>query len=139
MKRLISLFSLIGLALLVTIGGVAAMSSSAAGGKEFEVTITNLTRGQQFTPTLVASHEEGVRLFELGEAASSELATLAETGATDDLTTLLEGDPRVNDVETVGPLLGPGESRTITIEGGGKFKHISVAACSYLPMMGFLL
>ena len=138
MKRLISLFSLIGLALLVTIGGVAAISSSAAGGKEFEVTITNLTRGQQFTPILVASHEEGVRLFDLGDAASAALVTLAETGDTVPLTDLLEGDSRVNEVETVGPLLGPGESRTITIEGGGKFKHISVAAMLIPTNDGFL-
>lgn len=128
MKRLISLFSLIGLALLVTIGSVAPISSAAGGGKEFEVTITNLTRAQQFTPILVASHEEGVRLFELGDAASGELATLAETGGTGDLITLLESDSRVNEVKAVGPLLEPGASRTITIKGGGKFKYVSVAA-----------
>ncbi len=128
MSRLISLFSLIGLALLVTIGSVAAISSAAGGGKEFEVTITNLTRAQQFTPILVASHEEGVRLFDLGDAASAALVTLAETGMTDPLKTLLEDNPKVNEVETLGPLLEPGASRTITIKGGGKFKYVSVAA-----------
>ena len=48
-----------------------------ADGSQFEVKVTNLTRGQTFTPVLVASHREGVTLFTLGAAASSQLATLA--------------------------------------------------------------
>jgi len=38
---------------------LAAIGVTAAA--EFEVTVTNLTRGQVFTPILVASHQEGVR------------------------------------------------------------------------------
>ena len=76
MKRLITLGSLVGLVLLMTIGGVAAISSAAGGGKEYNVTITNLTRGQIFTPILVASHQQGVRFFELGDSASADLAML---------------------------------------------------------------
>ena len=36
----------------------------------YQVTITNLTRAQTFTPILVASHRKGVKIFELGSAAS---------------------------------------------------------------------
>ena len=126
MKRFISAILAV---LILTAGGASALAfSSGSDGEEFDVTITNLTRGQQFTPILVVTHEEGVNLFTLGEAASGALATLAETGATGDLTALLMGMPGVNDVVTVGPLLDPGASRTITIEGGGKFKYISVAS-----------
>lgn len=97
-------------------------------GKRYEVTITNLTRGQQFTPILVASHKKEVSLFTLGQSASSELATLAEEGNTGPLTTLLLGNPDVKDVATFGPLLNPGSSRTMTVDTGGDFDHISVAA-----------
>jgi hypothetical protein len=107
--------------------------------KMYEVTVTNVTRGQQFTPIfvtrgqqftpiLVAVHKKGVKLFTLGDPASGPLATLAETGNTGPLTTLLMGTPGVKDVVTVGPLLDPGDSRTVTIKGGGEFDHISVAA-----------
>ncbi len=97
-------------------------------GGQFEVVVTNLTRGQRFTPILVASHRKDVKLFELGEAASPELATVAEEGNTGPLKAKLEADPRVLDVE-VGPgLLQPGESRTITVETRGLFDHLSVVA-----------
>lgn len=130
MKRLI-LVTLASIALMISVGSVLASDDSDDSdekGKKFEVTVTNLTRGQQFTGILVASHKKGVNLFDLGAAASDELATLAETGDTGPITSLLNGTPGVNQVITMGPLLGPGESRTITIEGGGKFKYVSVAA-----------
>ena len=87
--------------LVLTAGGASALAfSSGSKGEEFDVTVTNLTRGQQFTPILVVSHKKGVNLFTLGEAASGALATLAETGATGDLAALLMGMPGVNDVVT---------------------------------------
>ena len=128
MKRLISLGSLVGLVLLMTIGGVAAISSAAGGGKEYEVTITNLTRGQTFTPILVASHQEGVRLFELGAPVSDQLAILAEGGDTGPLDALLSARADVSDTATSGMLLEPGQSVTVTVEAGGKFDHFSVVS-----------
>ena len=126
MKRLVPVILLV---LTLTIGGASALAFfSGSGGEAFNVTVTNLTRGQQFTPILVASHEGGVNLFTLGESASGPLATLAETGDTGPLATLLMGTPGVNDVVTVGPLLDPGASRIITITGGGIFTHVSVAS-----------
>ena len=53
MKRL---FSFIGLGLLVATG-------------LYEVTITNLTRGQEFTPMLVASHRNGIQVPEEGNTS----------------------------------------------------------------------
>lgn len=126
MKRLI-LFALASMLLMISVGSALAFKSDEKG-KTFDVTVTNLTRGQQFTGILVASHKEGVNLFDLGAAASDELATLAETGDTGPLTALLTANSGVNQVVTMGPLLDPGETRTITIEGGGKFKYVSVAA-----------
>jgi len=44
--------------------------------KEYAVTITNLTRGQSFTPILVVNHHHGLTLFTVGSPASEELAAL---------------------------------------------------------------
>jgi spondin N len=125
MKRL---FSLIVLGLLSVTELPAAPIAAAEDGLLYEVTITNLTRGQQFTPILVASHKEGVQLFTLGRPASAELATLAEEGNTGPLTSLLRGLPAVRDVTSSSGLLNPGHSVTVTIEGGDGFDHLSVAA-----------
>ena len=113
----------IALAVVLLAGGPAL-----AQERGFEVTVTNLTRGQQFTPILVASHREGVRLFGLGSPASAQLATLAEEGNTAPLMALLSSLPEVRDVATSSGLLGPGQSVTINVEAGGHFDRISVAA-----------
>lgn len=102
-------------------------------GRRFEVTVTNLTKGQRFTPILVASHKQGLKLFELGQSASPQLETLAEDGDTGPLTNLLRGLPEVLDVTDSGALLpmgllSPGASVTLFIQTRGAFDHITVAS-----------
>jgi hypothetical protein len=93
--------------------------ASSSQGQHFAVTVTNLTRGQTFTPVLVASHKRGVRLFRLGHPASSEVAILAEEGDVGPLTNRLRASPAVFDVVNSGPPPGgfvpPGQSKTILV------------------------
>jgi hypothetical protein len=98
------------------------------GGGRYEITVTNVTRGQTFTPILVATHKAGVRLFELGQPASAELATLAEEGNTAPLAAALSAMPAVKDVASSGAMLPPGESVTITVSTQGAFDRVSLAA-----------
>lgn len=121
MKKFVTLMAL-GLLLAAT-----ARATDDAGDK-FEITVTNLTRGQQFTPILVASHEAGLRLFELGSPANTELATLAEEGNTAPLSAALSARPEVLDVAGSGALLNPGASVTIIVKTRGRFDHLSVAS-----------
>ena len=114
---------------LLAVGGALLLGTAgAASATEFEVTVTNLTRGQQFTPILVASHKAGVRLFELGTPASSQLKTLAEEGNVAPMTALLLGNPDVLDVVNSGALLNPGRSVTQRVSTRGSFDNVSVAA-----------
>ena len=103
-------------------------TAALAGGANYEVTITNLTRGQTFTPILVASHKRGVRLFELGDAASFELSALAEGGDVVPLTGLLTDNPEVIDVANSGGLLAPGDSVTVVVSASHGAKQVSVAS-----------
>ena len=121
MKKIMPLMAL-GLML------AASTQVNSDTGKYFEVTVTNLTRGQQFTPILVASHRAGVQLFKLGSPASPELATLAEEGNTVQLTDALKGLPDVFDVTNSGALLNPGASVTVKVKTQGRFDHVSVAS-----------
>ncbi|MGH8531756.1 MAG: spondin domain-containing protein, partial [Gammaproteobacteria bacterium] len=119
------------LALIIALAGGLASGLPASGfdlGKHFEVTITNLTRGQQFTPILVATHKAGVKLFVRGQPASPELAILAEEGDTAPLTGLLAATPEVLDITNSGALLNPGASVTLRVKTRGAFKHLSVAS-----------
>lgn len=120
------------------VAAVALMSVMAAGQTAFgddderrghyAVRVTNLTRGQTFTPILVATHRTGVRLFELGQPASAPLATLAEEGNTAPLAALLSGMAGVLDVVSSGALLPPGESVTIMVRTEGSFDRVSLAS-----------
>jgi hypothetical protein len=131
------LSGVLGVFMLLAITVLTATPTFAAEFRnrgEYEVTVTNLTRGQRFTPILVATHKQGVRLFELGSPASAQLRTLAEEGDTGLLASLLASMPEVKDVVTSTPpppasnLIDPGESITLRVETSGAFDHVSLAA-----------
>jgi hypothetical protein len=118
--------------LMMVAGLLVGHAVPAEAAPRFEVTVTNLTRDQTFTPVLVASHREGVTLFTLGAPAGPQLATLAEEGATTPLAALLLATRGVRDVADSGAppagFVGPGQSKTVTVDAGGGADHISVAA-----------
>jgi hypothetical protein len=100
----------------------------------YEVTITNITVGQTFTPVLVATHTSDVAFFKLGDAPSADLADLAEGGKTSGLQATLDGLPEyVMETATSGltedgnPLINPGESVTVMIYGDRDYDRLSLA------------
>ena len=112
------------------VGLTASVSVLAMGPtRDYEVTITNITKGQTFTPSLVVTHKSDISLFTTGEPALDELATLAESGNTAPLQALLDGMPDlVADTNTSAGLLGPGDSVTVPISSSGNFDRVSFAA-----------
>ncbi len=111
--------------------GLTVSASVFAMGptRDYEVTITNITKGQTFTPTLLVTHKSDISLFTTGEPALDELATLAESGNTAPLQNLLDGLPDlVADTNTSSGLLFPGNSLTLTISTGGSADRVSFAA-----------
>jgi Spondin_N len=114
---------------LISIGLVLAAGAAGATGQGlYEVTITNITPAQFFTPQLVVTHTRAVELFRLGEPASTPLAVLAEDGATGPLTDALLAHGRaVGQVKTIPGLLGPGKSASVTVEAGRNHELLSVA------------
>ena len=93
---------------------------------QYEVTITNITPGQTFTPQLVVTHRQDMQLFNLGEPASEELEILAEGGNTAPLTDAVANFAM--DVQTIPGLLEPGQSSSTTVIGHPSKGYISVAA-----------
>ena len=102
----------------------------------WEVSVTNLTRGQIFSPAVVATHDSGMTpLWTLGDPASTELAALAEDAVNAGLITKLQADSHVASVEVLkgknGPIM-PGETAMIRIDGSVShrrhFDRISMAS-----------
>ena len=95
---------------------MAALGSATASAQEatYTVTIENLTDGQPFTPPVLVVHSADMDLFELGEAASNEIAQLAENGNGDPLVALANG-AGATVVAHDAPIM-PGERATISID-----------------------
>lgn len=91
--------------------------SLGAFAETYEISITNVTRGESFTPRLATTHIGG-NLFTVGEPAIDEIVDMAEGGDVSGLMTLLESAPEIiTDVVTDDGLLDPGVNSVFTIEG----------------------
>jgi hypothetical protein len=113
----------------LTLLSAGAAQAGYGSSRTYEVTVTNITKGETFTPILGASHKRSIGLFELGEPASTELADLAESGNVAPLKNVLDGLPNLVRDTTVSPgLLGPGQSATFTIDSARRNANLSVAA-----------
>ena len=126
----------IGAAIVAT--GVAFSGQALADRNQrtYEITITNITKGVQFTPILASTHSKAVRYFTAGETASEELALLAEAGDVGPLQTALEESGEAHDFANSAdflpsgqpPLLDPGEKVTMEITSRRGFRWLSLAA-----------
>jgi hypothetical protein len=115
----------------------------------YSITVTNLTRGQIFSPALVATHRGSASMFHAGGAASPELQALAEDGNNALLLAQLGGDTSVFDVQSSTGMIHPGMSETIVVQADTAHPLLSVAAmmvstndtfvgldASFLPLRG---
>ena len=108
-----------------------AQGARAFGPVRYKVTVTNLTRGQIISPSVVATHARNAEpLFTLGSPSSPELAMLAEDAVIDPLIAKLSSDPDVDNVQTIfgagGPIM-PGESASVFVDADNIFREVTVA------------
>ncbi|MBF7074741.1 spondin domain-containing protein [Glaciecola sp. MH2013] len=120
--------------ILASLALLAVSTSNASANyyqseRSYEVTVTNMTKGQTFTPVLSATHKRAISFFELGQAASAPLAELAESGNPTPLKDVLDGAPSlVSASNATEGLLAPGESVTFDISSSRRFNRFSLAA-----------
>ncbi len=111
-------YSLIAVSLFLTVFTTSSFASNYYYPKQrlVEVTITNLTYNQVFSPPLAVNHRRNIALFEAGEPASDGIATMAEGGDVSVILSSLEGNRSVYGTATAdGPVM-PGKSTTFTLE-----------------------
>ena len=113
---------------------VAALATAAFGAQAtdynqtYEVTVTNITYNQRFTPLLLATHKPDIRFFTPGQPATAPLVTLAEEGNVAPLRAVLDASPLVRATAAASGLLDPGKSATFRIQGNPWSDRLSVAA-----------
>lgn len=105
--------------------GLLSLAGTATA-QTYNVTVTNLTASQVFTPLLFVSHTHDMHLFQVGEAASVELEQVAEAGDTMPLRTALEATGMTADMQALMEPLPPGQSVTVAVMTTEEMSHISV-------------
>jgi len=73
----------------------------------FQVTLTNLTSGQPFSPPVAMTHQFAARLFVVGTPASDEITSIAENGDQSGAVALFSSNSHVTEVVDVGMPLTP--------------------------------
>ncbi len=112
---------------------VAGIAMAIAGGAQagdgyYEVTVTNLTKGQIFSPIVAASHNAQFNLYTLGEPASAALAAVAQDADYSGITALLQASSDVNGMAMGSGVILPGHSDTVMLPAMEKSDRISLAA-----------
>lgn len=130
------LLSLPVLAITALAGALATPKSEDASPGDhwparYEVRITNLTRGQIFSPAVVALHSaRQAPLFTLGDAPSAELAMVAEDAMLAPMVSALQASRDVADVQVLdlnGGPIPPGQSASVVVRGiPGRFDRVSM-------------
>ncbi len=126
-----------------------SITGAAVASTQYEVTVTNLAHGNQLEGGgrcrdgqimglfVFATHNKNVRLFELGQTASPELALAAEAGFPYFLGENLAANPNVGDVVIVpniedvpaaipDGIICTGESLTVTINANRGQRYLSL-------------
>ena len=124
-----------------------APAASAGKVRTYEVTITNLTTGQPFTPPVVAAHKRPTGIFDVGDPASFALQQVAENGVNSFLLAALAANKHVSSSFEVAtpPLVpaadpgGSGFSDTVTFEISSSkgAKYLSIATMLICTNDGF--
>ncbi|MDH3533326.1 MAG: spondin domain-containing protein [Gammaproteobacteria bacterium] len=96
--------------------------------KTYEVTISNITKGQIFSPPVLVTHSRDVAVFALGEQALPELVLVAEDGMGGPLASLLSGVPQVAEAQATSAPILPGTSAVYAINSRSGFNVLSIVS-----------
>ncbi len=115
-------------------GGSGNGNGTGTGNATYQVTIENLMPGQPLSPFAAVTHATGMHLFRVGEPATPQLETLAETGANAMLLSSVAGSATsVKDVAI--PLRGTNTNEsnvtfTVTANDGDVLSLAAMLGCT---------
>lgn len=122
--------------------GLAAAESpaQARGNPSYEVTVTNVTRGQIMSPPIVVVHDPAIALFEVGQPASDELAAVAEDADAAGLLAYLAGmtGNGVDDYAIADDVVMPGQSVTLEVDARRGCRVLSLVSMLVTTNDGFV-
>jgi Spondin_N len=122
---------------LLGVGSVAAASAPVA---EYDVTITDLTHGQPFTPPVVATHRAATSMFTVGRPASFALKEIAENGNLAPMVASLDANAQVSDSTAAGaPLVPAGLPGSATFDDSVTLRVTASEGAKFLSLASMLI
>ena len=110
---------------LLILGSMMSIPVSAA---DLEISITNLTHGNHFTPILITAHDDTSHLFQSGEMASPALQKMAEGGDIADLAAAAMGNNEITVENPAMGLLAAGDKTSGIMLDTQTMTHLSIVA-----------
>ena len=110
---------------LLILGSMMSIPVSAA---DLEISITNLTHGNHFTPILITAHDDASHLFQSGEMASPALQKMAEGGDISDLAAAAMGNNEITVENPAMGLLAAGAKTSGIMLDTQTMTHLSIVA-----------
>ena len=128
----------------LALGGVSLTGAQEDGGSDgnrhYRVTVTNLTRGQPFTPPVVAAHRPDVEVFAVGEPANEPTRQLAENGNLDPLVELATSTNSIRGAAVgTSPLVPEGDPADTGLPYYAMLELSADASARYLTFVSMLV
>ena len=117
---------------------ITAISMSNASAQDLNISFTNLTHGNHFTPLIFSAHTTDQYIFSINTSASTSLQAMAEGG---DISGLVNDLSAVNADINANPhdgLMAPGQSVNLTLSTQEINTHLSIAAMILPTNDGFV-
>ena len=145
MRINVKLLAAVGLIAAAALVAVTAGYGTTGGLSTYRVTLVNLTSEQPFSPPVAATHQKAIRMFEVGDLASDELAAIAQGGDEGAMFRRLSASDKVTQAIDVGrPVTRSGHpvggfTDTVTFEiAGAPGDRFSIATMLICTNDGFL-
>lgn len=106
----------IGTSLLLTGCGSSSSHDSTVDMRTYEISVSNVTANQPFSPIAVILHTPGYQAWVDGEAASTALEMLAEAGDNSSLLSNASNHSAYLASDSGAGVIGPGNSESIQLE-----------------------
>ncbi|RDH85706.1 MAG: hypothetical protein DIZ80_01915 [endosymbiont of Galathealinum brachiosum] len=117
---------------------VTAVSIGNASAQDLNITFTNLTHGNHFTPLIFSAHASDQHIFEINTSASASLQAMAEGGDISGLVSDLTAVTADINANPADGLMAPGQSVSLELSTQEINTHLSVAAMILPTNDGFV-
>jgi hypothetical protein len=106
---------------------------------QYQITVTNLTKGNAFSRIVAYSHKKGYQVYSEGQESSEGLAAMSQSGLRfGEFVDELEAINDIFEITVADNILLNGQTTTVTVDASHKNNYVSLAAMIAPTNDGFI-